>query len=214
MSETCPFITRAALRSPEQREDEEAMLAALTTAGINVPLVEMRIVDEDMNDQPRDGRSRGELVLRAPWLTQCYVADSKASANLWRGGWLHTQDVATIDSQGHLQIRDRLKDVIKTGGEWIDSILLEEIVATADGVADVSIIAVPDSKWGERPLAIVVANPGAALGLEAINVPVDRAIASGKLTRHAKLDKFEIVDQLPRTSVGKIDKKALRARFA
>jgi fatty-acyl-CoA synthase len=213
MSETCPTVLKAALRFPDRDEGEDAMLSIFTTSGIPVPLVDVQIVDEAMNPLPHDGKSRGELVLRAPWLSSCYVGDPKASDALWRGGWMHTQDIATIDSNGLVQIRDRLKDVVKTGGEWIDSIQLEELVATADGVAEACVVAVPDAKWGERPLAVVVIEASARPTLDTINAPVERAIASGAITRYARLDRFEIIDQLPRTSVGKIDKKLLRARF-
>ncbi|MFD0849028.1 long-chain-fatty-acid--CoA ligase [Sphingosinicella xenopeptidilytica] len=214
MSETCPTILKAARRTSVAFSDEDEMLATFTASGISVPLVEVRIVDELMNPLPHDGRTRGELVLRAPWLTAAYAGDPKASEALWRGGWMHTQDIATIDPLGSVQIRDRLKDVVKTGGEWVDSIQLEELVATAEGIAEASVIAVPDPKWGERPLAIVVPRPGADLTLEIINGPVEHAIASGEITRYAKLDRFRIMDHLPRTSVGKIDKKQLRALFA
>lgn len=213
MSETCPFIAKAARRTAEHWADDEARVTALSATAISVPLVSMQIVDDDMNPQPHDGRSRGELVLRAPWLTPCYLGDEKASEDLWRGGWLHTQDIATIDRGGRLSIRDRLKDVIKTGGEWLDSTQLEELVATAADVVEASVVAIPDAKWGERPLAVVVAKPGATLSLEMINDPIDRAISNGELTRYARLDRFEIIERLPRTSVGKIDKKALRAKF-
>lgn len=212
MSETCPVIALARPRPGEGGED--ALADALTTSGISVPMVTARVVDETMNDVSRDGHARGELVLRAPWLTSCYSDDGAASDALWRGGWLHTQDIATIDDQGYIQIRDRLKDVIKTGGEWIDSIQLEALVAAAAGVAEASVVAVPDAKWGERPLAVIVVQPGKTPTLEALNAPIDIAIAGGVITRYARIDRFEIVDQLPRTSVGKIDKKVLRARFA
>jgi len=213
MSETGPIISKAVRRNPGPLE-EGAILSAVTATGISAPLVSVRIVDEDLKDVPQDGVARGELVLRAPWLTVCYAGDASASDMLWRGGWLHTQDIATIDPSGEIRIRDRLKDVIKTGGEWIDSIHLEELVATAEGIAEASVVAVPDPKWGERPLAVVVAKPGVTPTLDMLNVPVERAIASGAITRYAKLDKFHVVEQLPRTSVGKIDKKLLRARFA
>jgi fatty-acyl-CoA synthase len=213
MSETCPFITVAAYRSLQDQEDSDAKLAALTASGITVPLVSARIVDEKMNDLPHDGQTRGELVLRSPWLTSSYVGDREASDALWRGGWLHTQDIATIDSQGQLRIRDRLKDVIKTGGEWVDSLQLEELVASAVGVAEAAVIAVPDKKWGERPLAVIVPKDGASLTLDILNVPVEQAIAQGAITRYAKLDRFTVIEALPRTSVGKLDKKLLRARF-
>src|SRR3546814_13914337 len=104
--------------------------------------------------------------------------------------------------------------IVKTGGEWVDSIQLEELVATAEGVAEASVIAVPDPKWGERPLAVIVAKADAIPTLEIINAPVERAISSGEIPRYAKLDRFRIVDQLPRTSVGKIDQNQLRALHA
>lgn len=213
MSETAPIISHARPRLTD-KDDEESLVDALTSSGVPVPLVQMRIVDDAMQDMPHDGRSRGELVLRAPWLTPCYVGNDQASDELWRGGWLHTQDIASIDDDGYLRIRDRLKDVVKTGGEWIDSIQLEELIATAEGVASASVIAVPDARWGERPLAVVVPMVGQSPDLAAINVPVERAIAAGDITRYAKLDRFELVPELPKTSVGKIDKKLLRAQYA
>jgi fatty-acyl-CoA synthase len=214
MSETCPVVLKAARRFQHQFEDEEAMLTALTVSGMPTPLVEIRIVDDAMNPLPHDGQTRGELVLRAPWLTQCYTRDATASDALWRGGWMHTQDIATIDCHGHVRIRDRLKDVVKTGGEWVDSIQLEQLVATVEGIMEAAVVAVPDAKWGERPLAVVVPKLGVTPTLGMINGPVEQAIAKGIITRYAKLDRFEVIGELPRTSVGKIDKKALRARYA
>ncbi|MFV3075290.1 fatty acid--CoA ligase [Niveispirillum fermenti] len=213
MSETAPMIAMAR-PAPDGEEQEERAVEALTAAGVPVPLVHARIVDADMRDLPHDGVARGELVLRAPWLTPCYVGNDQASADLWHGGWMHTQDIATIDADGRIRIRDRLKDVIKTGGEWIDSIHLEELVATARGVAQASVVAVPDEKWGERPLAVIVPDAGASPDLADLNAPIEQAIATGVITRFARLDRFRIVDDLPKTSVGKIDKKRLRALFA
>lgn len=213
MSETAPTICITRLQGDEG-DDQERIVDTLIASGVPIPLVQARIVDETMNVLPQDGATRGELVLRAPWLTPCYTGDSAASDALWRGGWLHTQDIATIDGQGYIRIRDRLKDVIKTGGEWIDSIQLEDLLARAEGVAQVSVIAVADAKWGERPLAVIVPKPQAQLDIETINTPVTAAIAAGLITRYARLDRFELIDELPRTSVGKIDKKALRARYS
>ncbi|KPF54843.1 long-chain fatty acid--CoA ligase [Novosphingobium sp. AAP1] len=212
MSETGPLVSVARIR-PGTEGDDAAEIQALT-ATVPAPLISARIVDDDMNDLPHDGQTRGELVLRAPWLTPCYTGDAKASETLWRGGWMHTQDIATIDPDGYIRIRDRLKDVIKTGGEWIDSIQLEELVATAEGVVEVAVVAMPDAKWGERPLAVVVVRPGAALTLEALNAPIEAAISQGTITRYAKLERFAVVEGLPRTSVGKIDKKLIRATHA
>lgn len=208
MSETCPIIALA--RPTEGGMD---LADCLTAAGAPVPLASARIVDEQMNELPWDGASRGELLLRAPWLTQSYTGDAQASEALWRGGWLHTQDVATIDPDGTVRIRDRLKDVVKTGGEWIDSIQLEELLMGSPQVSEAAVVAVPDERWGERPLAVVVPSAGATISLKVLNREVERSIAQGSITRYALLDRFELIEALPRTSVGKIDKKVLRQRF-
>ena len=213
MSETAPTLSIA--RPPRGGvPDEDAEVAALTAAGVPIPLVSVRVVDEQMRDVPADGVSRGELVVRAPWLTPCYVGDERASDELWRGGWLHTQDVASLDGHGNIRIRDRLKDVIKTGGEWLCSVTLEDLIAEVDGVHEVAVVGVAHPHWGERPIGVVSAHAGHAPTLEAVNARLDRAIASGEISRFARLDRLEIVDSLPKTSVGKIDKKALRSAYA
>jgi fatty-acyl-CoA synthase len=212
MSETAPTLSIAHLPSYTEL-DEAGQVAALVKAGVTVPLVSARIVDEDMNDVPADGVSRGELVVRAPWLTPCYTGDAEASAALWRGGWLHTQDVASLDSKGTIVIRDRLKDVIKTGGEWVGSLDIEELVAGVEGIAEVAIVGVPDTHWGERPIAVIAAAPGGGPTLEALNAPIDAAIKAGRISRYAHIERIETIDALPKTSVGKIDKKLLRAQF-
>lgn len=213
MSETCPTISLAR-HSPASDRSAEAAANDFTAAGVPVPLVSARVVNDAMEDVPHDGLTRGELVLRAPWLTPCYVGDEAASAELWRGGWLHTQDIATIDEYGTIRIRDRIKDVIKTGGEWIDSILIEDLLAGVEGVREVSVIAVPDARWGERPLALIVVDDSVVLSLDQLNAPIESMVATGEISRYARLDRFEAVSELPRTSVGKIDKKLLRQRFA
>ncbi len=213
MSETAPTLTIARPpRGGEATDDEQ--VAALTAAGVPIPLVAVRVVDEQMRDVPADGVSRGELVVRAPWLTQCYVGDVRASDELWRGGWLHTQDVASVDEHGTVHIRDRLKDVIKTGGEWLCSVTLEDLIAEVDGVAEVAVVGVAHPQWGERPIGVISAAPGHTPTLEAVNARLDRAIASGDVSRYGRLDRLEIVDSLPKTSVGKIDKKVLRSTYA
>ncbi len=210
MSETCPTISVARARGGDGEEDT----AAMTRAGVPFPLVAVQIVDEEMRALPNDGVSRGELVVRSPWLTPCYVADETASEALWRGGWMHTQDIATISPAGDIMICDRLKDVIKTGGEWVASLDIERLIAEVSGVAEAAVIGVPDPRWGERPIAVVAPNGQGAPDLEALNAVVADAIEKGLISRYARLDRCEIVETLPRTSVGKIDKKALRARFA
>ncbi len=213
MSETAPTIALCH-RRPGTDHSDEAEVAALTMTGVPVPLVSVRIVGEGMRDLPADGVSRGEIVVRAPWLTPCYTGDPEASEALWEGGWLHTQDVATVDAQGFIQIRDRLKDVIKTGGEWVCSLTIEDLIAGVEGVAEIAVIGVPDPRWSERPIAVAVAQPGMTVTLDAINAPLQKAVERGEISRFALLDRIELIDAMPKTSVGKVDKKELRARFA
>lgn len=212
MSETAPIVGVARWRKVD--EDEDARVASMVVSGVPVPMVSARIVDSQMNALPTDGKTQGELVLRAPWLTPCYVGDAAASAALWRGGWMHTQDVATIDPDGTIIIRDRLKDVIKSGGEWLSSLDLERLILRADGVGEVAVIGVPHARWGERPIAVVTCKGFANPTLESVNACLSAAIAAGEACRMSLMERLEIVDALPRTSVGKIDKKKLRERFA
>ncbi|WP_156405453.1 AMP-binding protein, partial [Sphingomonas sp. Root710] len=210
MSETGPIL--ALTRSePDLVTNDEEQDAILCRTGRPIPLVQMRIVDEEMRDVPHDGLAQGEIVVRAPWLTASYAGNVEASADLWRGGWLHTQDVATIDPDGFVQIRDRLKDVIKTGGEWISSLLLEELLLFHPGIKEVAIIAVPDQLWGERPVAVVVTMPDATPPvLDDIRQHLQPSVEAGTISRYAVPDRVIVLEHLPRTSVGKIDKKQLR----
>ncbi len=206
MSETCPMI------SVNWHGDEPY---DSTRGGLPIPLVQAKIVDPDNNTLPDDDEALGELVLRSPWLTPCYVDNEPASEALWRGGWMHTQDVASISPSGSIQIRDRLKDVIKSGGEWICSLSLEQIIAAHPDVAEVAVVGVPDPVWQERPVAVIVPREAEkAPTLEAICKTLDTAVVSGEISRYAVIDKLICLDALPLTSTGKIDKKALRAAIA
>ena len=124
-----------------------------------MPMVDLRVVDENMADVPHDGEAVGEIVVRAPWLTTGYLNNPEASEVLWGGGYMHTGDVASIDPDGYIRISDRLKDVVKSGGEWISSIFLENIIMEKKGVRRAAVIAIKDIKWGERPFALVVLEP-------------------------------------------------------
>jgi len=214
MSETCPYLTATRVTPAVLALGEEAEVEARCRTGLPAPLVDLRIVDEDMNDVPHDGTAVGEIVVRAPWLTLGYAGDPAASAQLWRGGWLHTGDIATLDGDGYVQIRDRLKDVIKTGGEWLSSLQLEDLIARVPGVAEVAVIGLPDERWGERPVALVVRRDdvaGVALTAAQVREHLAPHVASGEIVRYAVPERIEFVAALARTSVGKIDKKAMRA---
>ena len=211
LSETCPVLSFAVL-TPGKEDD----VAARVRTGKPLPLVDLRIVDEDMAEQPRDGASTGEVVVRAPWLNAEYLKSPQATAELWRGGLMHTGDVGHIDEDGTLQITDRMKDVIKSGGEWVSSLALESLASAVDDVAEVAAIGVPDPKWGERPLMLVVAAKEAdqdALEV-AIRAAFEETVSSGRLSKWAVPQEIRFVTQIAKTSVGKIDKKALRASLS
>lgn len=202
MSETGPVISIG---------EESADPYSVVRSGKPIPLVSAAIVDEEMRFQPADDEAVGELVLRAPWLTPSYPGEEAASTALWQGGWLHTQDIASIDPGGSIRIRDRIKDVIKSGGEWISSLTLEDLIAQHPDVAEVAVVAIADPKWQERPAAVVVARPGTVPTREAINDLLSRSVEQGTISRYALLDEVVIMDSLPKTGIGKVDKKALRA---
>ncbi|WP_343587066.1 fatty acid--CoA ligase [Herbaspirillum sp.] len=213
MSETCPILTLAQVPTAELGGETDAALRVKT--GRPLPLVDIRTVDEDMRDCPRDGHSTGEVVVRAPWLTQGYLHQPDASEELWRGGWLHTQDIGNIDRRGYLQVTDRIKDVIKTGGEWVSSLQIEEIIARYPGVAETAVIGVQDGKWGERPVALVVLKPDAAgkVTAEDIRNHVLAASDSGQISRYGVPDRVQFVTELARTSVGKLNKRVMREQY-
>tara|TARA_A100001391_G_scaffold93375_3_gene61945 strand:+ start:26935 stop:28569 length:1635 start_codon:yes stop_codon:yes gene_type:complete len=211
MSETCPLISVALLTPELEKADAETQADYRSRTGRPVPMVQWRIVDTDMNDIPHDGKSQGELVLRAPWLTQGYLKDEDNSKELWRGGWMHTGDIGVIDGEGWLKITDRIKDVIKTGGEWVSSLDLEGLILQHDGVAECAVVGVPDEKWGERPVALVVKS--GEVDEDAIKALLTGYADDGVISRYGVPDRVVFVDELPRTSVGKLDKKKMRAEL-
>jgi acyl-CoA synthetase (AMP-forming)/AMP-acid ligase II len=215
MSETCPVLTAAHLQTPMLDSPMEQQSATRARTGLPLPLVDLRIVDNSMNDVPHDGRAVGEIVVRAPWLTAGYWNNPEASRQLWAGGYLHTGDIGNIDAAGYLQVTDRIKDVIKSGGEWISSLQIEELIARHDAVNEVAVIGLKDARWGERPLALVVPKPAFAgkVGPEQITAHVRAFADRGMISRYAVPERVLFVDALERTSVGKLDKKALRERY-
>ena len=215
MSETCPILTLAHL-SPEMLElpaEQQAELRCKT--GITLPLVDLHVSDSHLQELPSDGSSPGEITVRAPWLTQGYLKDHKASERLWEGGRLHTGDVAVRDQLGFVRITDRTKDVIKVAGEWVSSLELEDMLAHHPAVAEVAVIGIPDEKWGERPLALVVLKPGepGQVNEKDLAHHVREYADKGVVSKHVLLVKVHLVDVIAKTSVGKISKVALREQY-
>jgi fatty-acyl-CoA synthase len=215
MSETGPVMSVSRLLDPPGTLPESSELQRRCRAGLPVPLVDLKIVDPSGTAMPHDGEAIGEVVVRAPWTTPCYVGSPQASEELWRGGYLHTQDVGSIDADGFLQLKDRIKDVIKTGGEWISSLTLESLISTHPGVQEVAVVALPDARWGERPHALVVprAEWRDRLTADQVRNRVGEAVEAGALPKYAIPEQVTFVDALEKTSVGKINKRLLRDRY-
>ncbi len=215
MSETCPCLSTGALKPYMLGWDKEKKLDRLISNCVTLPLVKAKIIDSDGKDLPHDGAAIGELVLRGPWFTEGYFKDLDRTKELWVDGWLHTGDVACIDQDEYIQLTDRMKDVIKTGGEWISSLDLENLATLHEAVAESAAIGVVDPKWGERPMILVVLKPefdGRVTGDDIRSFLTDFA-AAGKIPKYGVPDTVQIVKEIPKTSVGKINKLELRKRY-
>jgi fatty-acyl-CoA synthase len=213
MTEMSPVGTTALLRPRHDRLDSAAQLAIRAKQGRPLFGVEMKIVDDEGRELPHDGRAAGELLVRGPWIIGAYYNDAEASAEAVEpDGWFHTGDVATIDPDGYLQLTDRRKDIIKSGGEWISSIELENAAMAHESVGEAAAIAVPHPRWGERPLLIVTPRSG---------LPPERkpdrdaliAFLAEKFPRWMLPDDVLVIDELPHTATGKIMKTRLRELY-
>ncbi len=210
MTETSPIAcisyprVELAAASPDERFRHAAM------AGIPVPLVDLRICDDDGRALPWDGRSVGEIQVRGPWVTGSYFEVEPTTDKFTADGWLRTGDVASVNALGFVRITDRTKDLVKSGGEWISSVDLENAIMAHPAVAEAAVVAIADAKWGERPLACVVLKPG----IEATATALDAHLLARSFPKWQLPDRYEFIDAIPRTSTGKFWKLKLRERFA
>ncbi len=204
MTETSPLATTA---KPLPNVSDEQYWASRATAGRPMCGVEIRIVDDAGTPLPHDGEAVGEIEIRGPWITGSYYLGYDASK--FDSGWLRTGDVGRIDDCGFVTLTDRAKDVIKSGGEWISSVELENHLIAHPAVLEAAVVAVPDDRWQERPLVAVVLHDGAAA--TAVEL---REFLADKVVRWWLPERWTFIDQVPRTSVGKYDKKTIRARYA
>jgi fatty-acyl-CoA synthase len=187
--------------------DTEAKLKLKEKQGRTPFLVEMRIVDDDHEELPHNGESFGHLLVRGPAVSGAYYKDD--SSILDAGGWFDTGDIATIDALGFMQITDRAKDVIKSGGEWISSIEVENEALGCPGVAEAAVIGLPHPQWGERPLLIVVPEPESDVTREIV-----LAFLDGRIAKWWMPDDVQFVENIPHTATGKIQKMEIRKQFA
>jgi fatty-acyl-CoA synthase len=208
MTETSPLASLAWPRHAHRDlPEEDVMVRARTHAGLPLPGVDVSVRDESGAEVPMDGETMGDLYVRGPWVADSYVKN--AEPDKFAGGWFRTGDVAMWSSNGYFVIADRTKDLIKSGGEWISSVDMEAQIMAMPAVLEAAVIAIPDPRWQERPLAAVVLRPGAAVTLEDLHAH----LSAHGWARWQLPDRVEIIDEVPRTSVGKFDKKVLRARF-
>ena len=213
MSETCPILSITYLNEKEKDMDIDQQVEIRTKTGVPIPLVDMKVVDEQMKELPKDGDSVGEVVVRSPWLTQSYYKEEERSDDLWAGGYLHTGDVAFVDDNNFFQITDRIKDVIKTGGEWISSLALEDMISQHEAVAEVAVVGIPDDRWSERPYALVVLKKEQKLTPDEVVKFLQKYVKNGTINKWAIPSRIDMVEAIPKTSVGKIDKKRIRAEY-
>ena len=215
MTETAPVVIVPTLPPDLMAglSEEQIQELIVNSIGKPLPFVQARVVDEYGRDVPRDGKTVGELVLRAPWITLGYYGDPEKTREAFRDGWFHTGDLATWDERGFIYIVDRAKDVIKSGGEWISSLKLESIISLHPAVAEVAVIGATHEKWGERPVAIVVPRPGQRVTEDDIKKYLMQFVDRGEIPKWWIPDRIVFVDELPKTGAAKIDKKALRERY-
>lgn len=213
MSETCPVLTTSYIRQEDKNKDLDFQVEARTRTGVPSPFVELKIMNEENLPVKKNDEEMGEIVVRAPWLTQGYYKEPEKSEALWKDGYLHTGDVSTMNKNNDIKIADRIKDIIKTGGEWISSVDLENMIGQHPAVAEAAVVGIPDAKWGERPHAMIVLKQGQDLSAGQLKEYLLQFIAAGKISKWAVPQSIEFALAIPKTSVGKIDKKVIRAAF-
>jgi fatty-acyl-CoA synthase len=208
LTESSPQATTPQLKSYMNSWTDEQKYAVKAKAGIPVPFVEMRVINEHGHPVAHDGKMMGEVHLRGPWVAASYYNLPEEKSKWTADGWFRTGDVGTIDEEGYLKIADRTKDLIKSGGEWISSVDVENALVGHPAVREAAVVAVPHPKWQERPIALVVAKDGAKVTPEELREFLSRSFAKWQLP-----DGFVFVDELPHTSTGKLLKTELRRRY-
>ena len=207
MTEATPLTHLSRLKSSLAHLPDAERYSFKAKQGLLAPGLEQRLVDEQGRPVPSDGKAMGEVLLRGPWIADQYLDDPRSAAT-FVDGWYHSGDVATLDPEGYLHLVDRTKDLVKSGGEWISSVELENALMGHPAVAEAAVIAIPDAKWGERPLAVVVRKPGADAGPEELIASIGDQFPKWWLP-----DRVEFIDEIPKTATGKFSKRTLRERF-
>ena len=214
MTETAPTTIVSYVKKTMKDQSKEELDAIRVKTGLAIPGLDVEVVDEEGNPVPPDNETLGEIVMRGPWVMEEYYKNSEKTAEVWRDGWFHTGDVAKVDEEGYITIADRVSDMIRSGSEMVPTVLLENLTATADFILEATFVGVPDPKWGERPMAVVKLVPGATeTEDDVMEFLLNEGVEKGKITRWMLPDFVLITDDIPRTSVGKFNKKEIKANI-
>ena len=207
MTETSPLATISSVKSTMQSLTEDERIATLVKQGLPAPFIDLRTVNAD-GICPKDGKTMGELEVRGPWIASAYFGVPCEAGKWTEDGWFRTGDVATIEAEGHMRITDRTKDLIKSGGEWISSVDLENALMSHPDIQECAVIAVPDPKWVERPLAVIVPKKDVSPTPESL-----RAHLAPRFPKWWLPEKFVFANEIPRTATGKFLKTKLRELY-
>jgi len=207
LTETCPVLTKSPMKANivtdgETRHQRQAM------TGYAMPGIEVRVIGVDGNDVPRDGSTMGEIVARGDGVMEGYWNQPQATEAAMRGGWFHTEDVATVDAENYIQIVDRMKEIIVSGGENVSSLEVEKVLSAHPAIYEAAVVPVPDAKWGEIPKALVVLRPGIKATEEEI-----MAFCRSQLSHYKCPRSVEFLESLPKTGTGKILKRELKKKY-
>jgi len=211
MTEMSPIGSVSQLKYTLEDEDYETQLEHRKKQGILTPGLEMRVIDDSGEEIAWDGEEFGELWVRGPWVTKEYFQRPEANEEDFEDGWLKTGDIVTVDTEGYIKIVDRAKDVIKSGGEWISSVELENAIMAHDGVAEAAVVGVPHEKWQERPVAFVV--PGEAADTDTLADEI-MELLTDDYPKWWLPDSIEYIDEIPKTATGKFSKKDIREQYS
>lgn len=215
LSEACPLVSMTHLKGDLDGRTTKKKIDVLASAGLPAPLVDVEIAETSGHLKKTDNLSQGQIVIRAPWLAREYHRDPKKSMELWKHGWLHTGDLGFIDKDGYIHVTDRVRNISKSGGEWVSHLKIENLVRKYPGVEEAAVVAIPDEVWGERPAVFVVIDNAHEVTVDSVQIEkfMHSFVRTGDLPKYALPDRYLIVDEIPKTEVQKIDVREIMERY-
>jgi acyl-CoA synthetase (AMP-forming)/AMP-acid ligase II len=211
MTETAPSLVSSFIKVHLADLSKEELDRIRVKTGLPLPGIEVEVLDDEGHPVPRDDQTIGHIVIRGPWVMEEYYKDPEKTAAVWRNGWFYTGDVARVDEEGYLTVADRVSDMIRSGAEMVPTVLLENLAASADFILEAAFVGVPDEKWGERPMAVVTLTAGSSkTEADIFDYLEKEGVEKGKITKWMLPDYILITPQIPKTSVGKFNKRHIR----